>query len=142
MPFAQACHCWRSWRLSSKLPTLCASLLRGSVMINACLRQLVFHSLRLELLKCAVNRRTNCDTSAWRYDSSQDERRLAMNSRSLRTTFATMTVILFTVCMFQVLSAQSSSATASQPGARNRSYWRKMRVSGGFGESPRLGTSY
>ena len=41
-----------------------------------------------------------------------------MNSRSLRTTFATMTVILFTVCMFQALSAQASSPTASRPGPK------------------------
>ena len=37
-----------------------------------------------------------------------------MNSRPLRTTFATMAVILFAVCLFQTRSARSSSATTSQ----------------------------
>ena len=37
-----------------------------------------------------------------------------MNSRSLRTMFATMAVILFAVCLFQTRSARSSSATTSQ----------------------------
>ena len=41
-----------------------------------------------------------------------------MNSRSRRTTFAAMAVILFAVCMFQARSAQSSSATSSQPGPK------------------------
>ena len=41
-----------------------------------------------------------------------------MNSRSLRTTLAITALILFTICMFQVLSAQSSSPTASQPGPK------------------------
>ena len=41
-----------------------------------------------------------------------------MSSGSLRTTLATMTVILFAVCMFQVLSAQSGSPTGSQRGPK------------------------
>ena len=41
-----------------------------------------------------------------------------MNSRFLRTSFATMAVILFVVCMFQARSAQSSSATRSLPGPK------------------------
>ncbi len=41
-----------------------------------------------------------------------------MNSRSLRTTLATMAVILFAVCLFQTRSAQSSSATTSEVSAK------------------------
>lgn len=41
-----------------------------------------------------------------------------MNSRSLRTTLATMAVILFAVCLFQTRSAQSSSATTSEVDAK------------------------
>lgn len=37
-----------------------------------------------------------------------------MNSRSLKTTLATMAMILFAVCLFQTRSAQSSSATTSR----------------------------
>ena len=37
---------------------------------------------------------------------------------SLRTTVATMAVILFAVCTFQAQSAQSSSPTGSQPGPK------------------------
>lgn len=37
-----------------------------------------------------------------------------MNSSSVRTTFATMAVMLVAVCVFQTRSAQSSSATTSQ----------------------------
>jgi len=37
-----------------------------------------------------------------------------MNSRSLKTTLATMAITLFVVCLFQLRSARSSSATSSQ----------------------------
>src|SRR5262249_3634326 len=37
-----------------------------------------------------------------------------MNSNSVKTTFATMTVMLAAVCVVQTRSAQSSSATTSQ----------------------------
>src|SRR6516162_5856128 len=37
-----------------------------------------------------------------------------MNSNSVRTTFATMAVMLVAVCVLQIRSAQSSSATTSQ----------------------------
>jgi quercetin dioxygenase-like cupin family protein len=37
-----------------------------------------------------------------------------MNSNSVRTAFATMAVMLVTVCVFQTRTAQSSSATTSQ----------------------------
>ena len=37
-----------------------------------------------------------------------------MNSRSLKTTLATMAMILFALGLFQTRSAQSSSATTTQ----------------------------
>ena len=42
------------------------------------------------------------------------ERGRAMNSNSVRTTFATIAVMLLAVCVLQTRSAQSSSATTSQ----------------------------
>ncbi|HKN73412.1 MAG TPA: cupin domain-containing protein [Terriglobales bacterium] len=41
-----------------------------------------------------------------------------MNSNSVRTTFATIAVMLVAVCVFQTRSAQSSSATTSQTVAK------------------------
>src|ERR1700740_409736 len=41
-----------------------------------------------------------------------------MNSRSLKTTLATMAMTLFAVCLFQTRSAQTSSATTSQVAAK------------------------
>lgn len=41
-----------------------------------------------------------------------------MNSSSLRTTFAAVTVMLVAVCVFQTRSAQSSSATTSPSAAK------------------------